>query len=120
MYLRLERLRVFEGAYVEVDLALQTFVYVRERRPAIAAEGPLPDAGRGLVDLRRAPPRLRPLLPIPAEGEMGAPLDPGSRSRRPASRGPRSSPFRNDTRPRTPHPPHYPPPRDRIYATAAL
>ena len=74
VHLRLEWLRVVEGADHNVDLAWQPLVLVRERCPAIAAEGPADAMGR-LIDLRRPCSVSTCSEPYPAKGETGAPLD---------------------------------------------
>jgi hypothetical protein len=65
--LRLEWLRVVEGADHNVELAWQPLVLVQERRPAIATEGSADAMGR-LVDLRRSLLRLHLLRTVPGEG----------------------------------------------------
>lgn len=67
VHLRLEWLRVVEGADHNVDLAWQPLVLVQERRPAIATEGSADAMGR-LVDLRSSLLRLHLLRTVPGEG----------------------------------------------------
>src|ERR687890_934514 len=64
VHLRLEWLRVVEGADHNLDLAWQPLVLVQERRPAIATEGSADAMGR-LVDLRRSLLRLHLLRTVP-------------------------------------------------------